>query len=214
MPGPAWDVIYYRAPDDTVPAETFLDDCPATVQDRFDAVLDDASQGPPLEYRGGGYWEAMHGAMTGWFEVRIDGPGREHFRLFCLLENGSPEELSQRGLRRPAIAVIAGRRKPFLTELSAGEYAAVREMGEEYRSQHPRRIALPDPSEREIVDVSCDDERVTMRMASGSTYSIPLFGRLITASADERSTWSCASDYSVVYWPRVNERRSVDDFFE
>ena len=214
MSVPAWDVVYYRAPDETIPAETFLDGCPQTIQDRFDAVLDDIAQGPPLEYRGGGYWEAMHGDMTGWFEVRLDGPGREHFRLFCLLENGSPDELARRGLPKPAIAVIDGRRKPFRTELSASEYAVISEMGVEYLAQFPRRIALPDPSEREIVEVSCDDERVTVRMASGSSYSLPLFGRLITASLDERATWTCASDHSVIYWPRLHEQRDVVDFFE
>jgi hypothetical protein len=194
--------------------EKFLDGCPQTIQDRFDAVLDDAAQGPPLEYRGGGYWEAMHGGMTGWFEVRLDGPGREHFRLFCLLENGSPKELAVRGLPKPAIAVIAGRRKPFRTELTAGEYALIREMGDEYLAQVPRRIALPDSSEREIVQVACDDKRVTVTMASGSSYSLPLFGRLITASADERAMWTRASDHSVIYWPRLNEQRNVFDFFE
>ena len=215
MPGaPAWDVIYYRAPDGTIPAEEFLDGCPLTVQDRFDAVLDDVAQGPPLEYRGGGYWEAMGGELTGWFEVRIDGPSREHFRLFCLLENGPPAELAGLGLPRPAIAVITGGRKPFRTVFSAADYARVREMGDEYRTTRPRRIAEPDPAERQIVDVRCTDELVTIEMASGSNYSLPLFGRLVTASSDERATWTCASDHSTVYWPRVNERRPVVDFFD
>lgn len=34
---------------------------------------------------------AMHGKMTGWHEIRLSGPGREQFRLFCLLENGDYE---------------------------------------------------------------------------------------------------------------------------
>ncbi len=28
-----------------------------------------------------GYWEAMKGDMSGWFEVRVDGPRRHHYRL-------------------------------------------------------------------------------------------------------------------------------------
>ena len=30
-------------------------------------------------FAGGGYWEAMKGEMTGWFELRVDGPGRHHY---------------------------------------------------------------------------------------------------------------------------------------
>jgi hypothetical protein len=45
---------------------------------------------------------AMHGNMGGWFEIRLTGSGREQFRLFCLLENGTAEELAKRGLPRPA----------------------------------------------------------------------------------------------------------------
>ena len=42
----------------------------------------------------------MHGAMGGWHEIRLTGPGREQFRLFCLLENGTSQELARRGPRR------------------------------------------------------------------------------------------------------------------
>lgn len=49
----------------------------------------------------------------GWYEIRLTGPRRERFRLFCLLENRIGDELVERGLQRPAIAVIAGMRKPW-----------------------------------------------------------------------------------------------------
>jgi hypothetical protein len=29
----------------------------------------------------------MHGDMGGYYEIRVTGPGREQFRLFCMLEN-------------------------------------------------------------------------------------------------------------------------------
>ena len=45
----------------------------------------------------------MHGTMGGWYEIRLTGPGREQFRLFCLLESGTGDELARRGLPRPAI---------------------------------------------------------------------------------------------------------------
>ena len=79
--------------------------------------------------------------MGGWYEVRATGPGREQFRLFCLLENGTDAELSARGLSKPAIAVITGMRKPHRTVFSDREYTRVRAMGNDHRRQLPRRIA-------------------------------------------------------------------------
>jgi hypothetical protein len=109
---PSWSVVYYRASDGTVPALEFLDGCPGKLEGEFTAVLD---------------------ALTG--------PGREQFRLFCLLENASDEELRRRGLTKPAIAVLDGRRKPWRTVLSTADYRAVKKLGEEHKRQHPRRIA-------------------------------------------------------------------------
>jgi hypothetical protein len=42
-------------------------------------------------------WEAMHGDMGGYYEIRLTGPGRRQYRLFCILDNGSPWELRTRG---------------------------------------------------------------------------------------------------------------------
>lgn len=84
----------------------------------------------------------MHGDMGGWFEARAQGPKREQFRLFCILENAAPEVLRQRGLPGPAIAVITGLRKPWLTTFSAQDYAGVRELGDDHLATVPRRIAV------------------------------------------------------------------------
>lgn len=83
----------------------------------------------------------MHGSMAGWHEIRLTGPGREQFRLFCLLENGAREELARRGLQRPAIAVITGMRKPWRTAFSERDYQRVRALGQEHQQNYPRRIA-------------------------------------------------------------------------
>jgi len=107
-----WSIVYYQAPDGTVAALEFLDGCPGTVDAQFTAVLDAVAAAPPPRFSGGGKWEAMHGTMGGWYEIRLTGPGREQLRLFCLLENGTSDELARRGLPRPAIAVITGMRKP------------------------------------------------------------------------------------------------------
>jgi hypothetical protein len=80
-------------------------------------------------------WEAMHGEMTGYYEVRVSGPGQEHFRVFCLLDRDGP------GLDEPAIVVLTGLQKPFLTKLRRSDYRAVRDLGDEYKATSPRRIA-------------------------------------------------------------------------
>lgn len=70
------------------------------------------------------------------------GPGRRHYRLFCLLDNGSAEELAERGFECPQIAVINGMVKDHMTEFSDAEYRAnVRDLGDDYLATLPRRIA-------------------------------------------------------------------------
>ena len=139
---PPWSIIYYRAAGGTVPALDFLDSCPGKLEGEFTAVLDAVAAAPPPQFSGGGKWEAMHGDMTGYYEIRLTGPSREQFRLFCLLENGTDDELVKRGLIKPAIVVIDGRRKPWRTVLSAADYRAVKKVGEEHKRQFPRRIAM------------------------------------------------------------------------
>jgi hypothetical protein len=138
---PPWAVVYYKAPAGSVPALEFLEACPGKIDAEFTAVLDAVASAPPPQFSGGGKWEAMHGSMTGWHEIRLTGPGREQFRLFCLLENAKDEELLKRGLGKPAIVVITGMRKPWRTKFSERNYQRVRRLGEEHRQNHPRRIA-------------------------------------------------------------------------
>ena len=75
-------------------------------------------------------------------EIRLTGPGREQFRLFCLLENGSEQDLATRGLQRCAISVITGMRKPWRTVFSERDYERVRTLGEEHKRNYPCRIAM------------------------------------------------------------------------
>lgn len=77
----------------------------------------------------------MKGDMTGWFELRVDGPRRHHYRLFCLLD------YEAKGVDKPLLVVIDGRDKPFRTALSDADYAAVRLLGDEYRRRNPRSLA-------------------------------------------------------------------------
>jgi hypothetical protein len=110
-----WDIIFYETATGDVPAAAFLDTCPPNVRGTVLAVLDAVAAAPPPSFSGGGKWEAMHGSMGGYYEVRVTGPGREQFRLFCALENADQDELRRRGLARPAIAAITGMRKPHRT---------------------------------------------------------------------------------------------------
>jgi len=100
------------------------------------AVLRAVAEAPPPAFSGGGYWEAMHAEMSGFYEVRVDGPKREHFRLFCLLERDEAEL----GLGGPSIVLIDGRSKPFRTTLTRKDYASVKMLGDEYRARRPRSV--------------------------------------------------------------------------
>ena len=71
------------------------------------AALIAVATAPPKRFAGGGYWEAMKGEMTGWFELRVDGPARHHCRLFCLLDYDAE------GVDKPLLVVIdAGQALP------------------------------------------------------------------------------------------------------
>src|SRR6266567_2420280 len=115
---PPWAILYYQAADGSVPALGFLDACPGKIDAGFTAVLEAVRAAPPPQFSGGGKWEAMHGSMGGYHEIRVTGRGRTHYRLFCKLDNGTPRELAARGFDRPQIAVINGMYKPHRTEFS------------------------------------------------------------------------------------------------
>lgn len=100
------------------------------------AVLKSVADAPPNAFAGGGYWEAMHGAMAGYYEVRVDGRDRRHFRLFCILER----EGARLGLGGPSIVVLTGMEKSFRTTFTERDYARVRQLGQEYRSREPRSV--------------------------------------------------------------------------
>jgi hypothetical protein len=104
--------------------------------------LEAVRDAPPPQFSGGGYWEAMHGDMGGYYEIRLTGPGRRQYRLFCILDNGSRKELREYGFDQPQIAAITGMAKEVGKRFSDLDYAKVRKLGSEYLRQLPRRIAL------------------------------------------------------------------------
>ena len=122
-------------PSQSIPGREFLETCPTKVRATMRAVLVAVATCPPKRFAGGGYWEAMKGEMTGWFEVRVNGSNRHHYRLFCRLDYEAI------GRDKPLLVVITGRDKPFRTELSTADYAAIRALGEEYFDRNPRSLA-------------------------------------------------------------------------
>jgi len=137
----AWGIVYFKTKDGKVPAEDFLDACPAKIEARFHAVLEAVRDAPPPQFSGGGYWEAMHGDMGGFHEIRLTGPGRRQYRLFCVLDNADPEELRKRGFEGPQIAVITGMVNDSGKKFSERDYAKVKRLGAHYEKELPRSIA-------------------------------------------------------------------------
>jgi Txe/YoeB family toxin of Txe-Axe toxin-antitoxin module len=123
-------------PAQAVPARDFLLACPEKVRAMMLAVVNAVADAPPPQFSGGGKWEAMHGEMAGYYEIRVDGPKRRHYRLFCLLERDGGSV----GLGGPSLALICGKDKPFRTVLSAQDYAEVRRLGSEYLARRPRSV--------------------------------------------------------------------------
>lgn len=138
--GPWLVHFFQRHPADdphrSVPARAFLD-AHRSIAPKLLAVVRAVAETPPPAFAGGGKWEAMHGDMAGFYEVRVDGPGRRHYRLFCILERDG----MALGLRGPSLVLITGMAKEFRTTFSSRDYEKVRQLGAEYRSRSPRSVA-------------------------------------------------------------------------
>jgi hypothetical protein len=136
MPGPPsapWRIHFFQrhAEDDprrTVPAVTFLDALPVKVAAEIHAVLDAVAAAPPPSFSGGGKWEAMHGDMAGYFEVRVQGGGMNH-RMFCLLERDSTD------LGGSSIVCLGGLSKPRRSGALPRDYRTFRQYGAEFRKR-------------------------------------------------------------------------------
>jgi hypothetical protein len=131
---PAWRVHFFQRhvrddPARTVPALVFLDGCPLGVRTDVQAVLAAVAAAPPPSFSGGGMWKAMHGEMAGYNEVRVMGPNRHLYRLFCVLERPGQD------LGGPSIVAIAGLTKRPGTAITAKDYRKVRQLGEEFAAR-------------------------------------------------------------------------------
>lgn len=147
------EVVFFKRhhSDDAAGAAPGLDsllEFPVKVRARLLATLAAVAKAPPKRFAGGGQWEAMHGDMTGYFEVRITSKtpnGKWHYRLFCLLDYDAAEKAA------PLLVVIDGAAKRYQTTMSDVRYAGVRKFGEEYRRRNPRSLVTAEDI-REALD--------------------------------------------------------------
>lgn len=101
----------------------------------FRVVVSKVAAAPPTKFAGGGYWEAMHGDMTGYFEVRKK-YAKHHYRLFCRLDEASIGT-------KPLLVVLTGMTKPDRTVFSETDYGVVKALGDEFLSRNPRSLYQP-----------------------------------------------------------------------
>jgi hypothetical protein len=130
-PDESWLIHFFqRHPDDdhaeAVPALEFLTACPPNVRADIQAVLAAVAEAPPPSFSGGGKWEAMHGEMAGIYEVRVMGPGRHLYRLFCLLARDA------QNLGGASIVALGGLSKRPGTKLRDADYAVIRRFRDEF----------------------------------------------------------------------------------
>lgn len=129
MPDP-WHIHFFQRdrrddPARAIPALEFLDSLPVKVRAEINAVLDAVAEAPPPAFSGGGKWEAMHGDMAGFCEVRVTGGGMNH-RLFCILERDAVD------LGGSSIVAIDGLSKPRRSAASLRDYGRALQHRDEF----------------------------------------------------------------------------------
>lgn len=139
-PDDPWKVAYFkRLPEndsgESVPARDYIwKECPTSVAAFFSAVIVEVAKAPPPKFAGGGYWEAMHGDLAGFHEIRKKYRGL-HYRVFCRLDTESTAT-------PPLLTLLCGRTKPDGTVFSDDEYAEILALGKEYLATNPRSVVL------------------------------------------------------------------------
>lgn len=122
-----WLIHFFEQSSNVVPTLVFLDALPDKVVAKIQAILDAVAEAPPPAFSGGGKWEVMHGAMSGIYEVRVQGAGQNH-RLFCLLERDASD------LGGSAIVCLGGLSKPRREAADPKDYEQIIEYRVEFKS--------------------------------------------------------------------------------
>jgi Txe/YoeB family toxin of Txe-Axe toxin-antitoxin module len=126
----SWRIHFFRRDvrddaDGATPALDFFEMVPVKVAAEIHAVLAAVAEAPPPAFSGGGKWEAMHGDMSGIYEIRVQGGGRNH-RLFCVLDRGED-------LGGPSIVCIDGLSKPPRQAAKERDYRRVKQYVAEFQ---------------------------------------------------------------------------------
>ena len=129
------EIVYFAGPmSGNLPTpREFFNALPTKVQAKLTSILVAVATAPPGRFAGGGYWEAMHGQMRGFYEIRADFQ-KMHYRLICLLDY---ESIGSSG---PLLVIVAGLRKPIGATIKPEVYADVKSAGLKYLSANPRAI--------------------------------------------------------------------------
>ena len=121
-----WRIHFFRrVRDGSVPALEFFETLSPKVAAEIHAVLDAVAAAPPPSFSGGGQWEAMHSDMAGYYEVRVQGDGKNH-RLFRVLDRDGND------LGGSSLVCIDGLSKPRRTAAEPRDYRRVRRYGAEF----------------------------------------------------------------------------------
>jgi len=116
----AWSIRFFqREPcaglPGAVPARDFLGELTELAAAKIEAVLMAVAEAPPPSFSGGGKWQAMHGEMSGCYEVRVRDSKLNH-RLICLLDRPGDDQ------GEPSIVCLGGFSKRLRTSAAAREY--------------------------------------------------------------------------------------------
>lgn len=115
-------------PTESVPTSEFLDSLDDKTAAEVQAILEAVAAAPPPSFSGGGKWQAMHGRMAGFYEVRLQNAQGNH-RLICTLERNADD------LGGSSIVCIAGLTKPKRSAASNRDYTRILKLAAEFRSR-------------------------------------------------------------------------------
>jgi len=68
------------------------------------------------------------------------------------------------------------------------------------------------PPDERVLDVRCDDERLTVDLMDGRTIAAPLawYPRLLDATPAQRARWEIAGGGYGIHWPDIDEDLSTE----
>lgn len=128
-------VFYVDSDSGRSPGKEYLNTLPIPSRVKALRLLFMIADFPPTKFPGGGFWEAMHGSMAGWFELRLSAGRSLHHRIFCLLDKNHGSSNTN------LLVVITGLTKKSGEVFTKKQYAEVDHLGHQYLDSTPRVFA-------------------------------------------------------------------------